>query len=134
MSIKIPKLLKQIGTVLICFVVIFWVANRKEGFDDYIDWLKALRGYPVPSKPMVDNSMRESTYLNSRTMCPDGTYKSEHVRGDCNQDLVKPYIYVPNMRVQNAFRATELADGQQCYFNKDCYSGNCYNYRCVPLF
>jgi hypothetical protein len=132
MRLKIPKLLRQIGTVLICLAVIYAVARSKEGFDDYIDQLKAARGYPVPSKPMVDTAMQESVRLRVQTTCPDGTEKSEHVRGDCAQDLVKPYIYIPDLRLLNPFRATELADGQQCYFNKDCYSRNCYNYRCVP--
>ena len=132
MRLKIPKLLRQIGTVLICFIVIYAVALSKEGFDDYIDQLKAARGYPVPSRPMIDRSIQASAYLRAQTTCPDGTEKAEHVGGDCNQDLVKPYTYIPNLRMMNPFRATELADGQQCYFNKDCYSRNCYNYRCLP--
>jgi len=132
MRLKIPKLLRQIGTVLICLAVIYGVSSYKEGFDDYIDQLKAARGYPVPSKPMVDTSLQESVRLHVQTTCPDGTEKSEHVRGDCAQDLVKPYSYIPNLRLLNPFRATEFADGQQCYFNRDCYSGNCYNYRCLP--
>ena len=132
MRLKIPKLLRQIGTVLICLIVIYWVAQSKEGFDDYINELKAARGYPVPSKPMVDKAMQESIRLRVQTTCPDGTQKSEHVRGDCAQDLIKPYFYIPDLRMINPFRATELADGQQCYFNKDCYSRNCYNYRCLP--
>ena len=132
MRLKIPKLLRQIGTVLICLAVIYWVAQSKEGFDDYLNQLKAARGYPVPSKPMVDKAMQESVRLYTQTICADGTQKSEHVAGDCTQDLVKPYFYIPDLRLQNPFRATELADGQQCYFNKDCYSGNCYNYRCLP--
>ena len=132
MRFTVPKLLRQIGTVLICLIVIYAVAISKEGFDDYLNDLKAARGYPVPSKPMVDKSLQESVRLHVQTTCPDGTQKSEHLGGDCAQDLVKPYMYIPNLRMINPFRATELADGQQCYFNKDCYSRNCYNYRCLP--
>ena len=132
MRLKIPKLLRQIGTVLICLAVIYAVARSKEGFDDYIDQLKAARGYPVPSKPMIDRSIQASAYLRSQTTCPDGTQKTEHVAGDCAQDLIKPYTYVPNLWFQNPFSNKEMAEGQQCYFNKDCYSGNCYNFRCLP--
>lgn len=132
MRLKIPKLVRQIGSVLISLIVIFWVASSKEGFDDYLNTLKAARGYVVPSAPMIDRSLQESTYLYAKTVCRDGTQSSEHVDGDCTQELVKPYSYIPDLRFQNPFRATELADGQQCYFNKDCYSGNCYNFRCLP--
>jgi hypothetical protein len=132
MALKIPKLIRQIGSVLISLIVIYWVASSKEGFDDYLDALKGARGYPVPSKPMIDTSLQESTYLHAQTICRDGTQISEHVAGDCAQDLIKPYSYIPDLRLQNPFRATELAEGQQCYFHTDCYSGNCYNYRCLP--
>ena len=132
MGFKISKLMRQIGSVLISLIVIYWVASSREGFDDYLNSLKAARGYPVPSKPMSDRSIQESTYLYSQTVCPDGTRKSEHVGNDCAQDLAKPYTYIPNLRLMNPFRATQLAEGQQCYFNKDCYSDNCYNYRCLP--
>lgn len=134
MAFKIPKLMRQIGTVLICLIVIYYVSSLKEGFDNYLDGLKAARGYPVPSKPMVDKALQESAYLHSKTTCPDGTDKSEHVRGNCALDLVKPYAYIPDLRLINPFRAREMADGQQCYFNRDCYSGNCYNYRCLPAY
>ena len=142
MRLTIPKRLRQIGSVLISLIVIYWVASSKaasssaagstEGFDEYLDSLKAARGYPVASKPMIDRSLQESVRLHLETVCPDGTQASEHVRGDCAQDLVKPYTYIPNLQLQNPFRATQLAEGQQCYFNKDCYPGNCYNYRCLP--
>ena len=132
MAFKISKLMRQIGSVLISLIVIYCVSSYKEGFDDYIDQLKAARGYPVPSKPMVDRSIMESTYLYSLTLCPDGTKKVEHVRGDCSQDLVKPYTYIPKLSLQNPFSNKVMAEGQQCYFDKDCYSGNCYNYRCLP--
>lgn len=118
--------------MLISLTVIYWVASSKEGFDDYLNALKAARGYPVPSKPMIDRSIQQSAYLYSQTICKDGTYKSEHVGNDCAQDLVKPYTYIPDLRLINPFRATELAEGQQCYFNNDCYSRNCYNFRCLP--
>ena len=132
MRLKIPKLLRQIGSVLISLIVIYWVASSKEGFDDYIDALKAARGYPVPSKPMVDKALMESVRMKAQTICADGTDKSEHVGGNCTQALAKPYMYVPNMWLQNPFSNKQMAEGQQCYFNKDCYSGNCYNYRCLP--
>ena len=133
MAFKIPKRIRQIGTVLISLIIIYCVSSAKEGFDDYLNELKAARGYPVPSKPMIDRSIQQSAYLYAQNTCPDGTQKSEHVGRDCAQDLVKPYTYIPNLWLQNPFRATQMADGQQCYFNKDCYSGNCYNYRCLPL-
>ena len=132
MRLKIPKLIRQIGSVLISLIVIYAVASYKEGFDDYLDALKAERGYRVRSKPMVDTSIQESTYLRAQTTCPDGTEKSEHVAGDCKQDLVKPYTVIPNLWLQNPFSNKEMADGQQCYFNRDCYSRNCYNFRCLP--
>jgi hypothetical protein len=129
---KIPKLIRQIGTVLISLIVIYYVALTKEGFDPYLTQLKQARGYPVAAAPRIDPSYKESTYLTARTVCPDGSEKSEHVNGDCKQDLVKPYTYVPKLWLQNPFSAKEMADGQQCYFNRDCYSRNCYNYRCLP--
>jgi len=132
MRLKIPKLIRQIGSVLISLIVIFAVATYKEGFDNYLDALKAARGYFVPPPPKVDQAKKQSTYLRNQTKCPDGTEKSEHVAGDCNQDLIKPYTVIPNMRLQNVFSNKQMADGQQCYFDKDCYSGNCYNYRCLP--
>jgi hypothetical protein len=132
MRVNISKRLRQIGTVLISLAVIYYVSVSKEGFDDYINELKAARGYPVPSKPMIDRSIQQSAYLRAQTTCRDGTQKSEHVGGDCAQDLAKPYTYIPNLRLLNPFRTTQFAEGQQCYFNKDCYSGNCYNYRCLP--
>ena len=132
MRLKIPKLIKQIGTVLLCFIIIYAAAVYKEGFDDYLDTLKAMRGYFVPPPPKIDQAKKQSTYLANQTTCPDGTQKSEHVAGDCKQDLVKPYTVIPNMKLQNVFRATQVADGQQCYFDKDCHSGNCYNFRCLP--
>lgn len=136
MRLTIPKYIRQIGTVLICLVVIYAVATSKakEGFDDYLNRLKAARGYKVPSTPMIDPSLQESVRLHAQTICPDGTYRSEHVANDCTQDLAKPYSYIPNLRLQNAFRATQLAVGQQCYFDKDCYSRNCYNFRCLPPY
>jgi hypothetical protein len=134
MRLTIPKRVRQIGSVLISLIVIYWVATQKvkEGFDDYLDALKAARGYPVASKPTIDRSLQESVRLRAETICADGTDRSEHVGNDCTQDLAKPYTYIPNLRFQNPFRSTELADGQQCYFNRDCYSGNCYNFRCLP--
>jgi len=132
MAFTIPKYIRQIGTVLICLIVIYAVASHKEGFDDYINQLKAERGYPVPSRPMIDRSLQESVYLQTMTMCPDGTRKAEHIRGDCKQDFIRPYIAIPNFWYQNAYSNKEMADGQQCYFDKDCYSRNCYNYRCLP--
>lgn len=136
MRLKIPKLLRQIGTVLVCLAVIYAVARSKskEDFDDYLNELKAARGYKVPSKPMIDPSLQESIRLHTQTICADGTNKSEHVGNDCAKDLAKPYTYIPNLRFQNPFRATQLAVGQQCYFDKDCYSGNCYNFRCLPPY
>jgi hypothetical protein len=134
MRLLLSKRLRQIGTVLICLAVIYWVASSKakEGFDDYLTALKAARGYPVPSKPRIDRSLQESTRLRAETVCPDGTQRSEHVANDCAQDLVKPYTYIPKLWFQNPFSNKKMADGQQCYFNKDCYSENCYNYRCLP--
>jgi hypothetical protein len=132
MRLTIPKQLRQIGTVLICLIVIYAVATSKEGFDDYLNELKAARGYPVPSKPMIDRSIQQSSYLYAQTVCRDGTKTSEHVGGDCAQDLVKPYTYIPDLRLINPFSNKVMAEGQQCYFDKDCYSRNCYNYRCLP--
>jgi hypothetical protein len=134
MRLKIPKLIRQIGSVLISLIVIYAVATYKEGFDDYTDALKAMRGYFVPPPPKIDQVKKQSTYLRNQTMCPDGTKKSEHIASDCNQDLVKPYTVIPNLGLQNVFSNKKMADGQQCYFDKDCYSGNCYNYRCLPAY
>ena len=132
MAFKIPKYIRQIGTVLICLIIIYAVAKSKEGFDDYLNELKAARGYPVPSKPMVEKSLQESIRLRVQTTCPDGTQKSEHINGDCTRDFVKPYTYIPKLWYQNPYSNKEMANGQQCYFDRDCYSGNCYNYRCLP--
>ena len=132
MAFKISKRMRQIGSVLISLIVIYWVASFKEGFNDYLNFLKAERGYPVPSKPMIDRSLQESVRLRVQTTCPDGTEKSEHVGNDCAQDLAKPYTYIPKLWFQNPFSNKQMAEGQQCYFNRDCYSGNCYNYRCLP--
>ena len=70
-------------------------------------------GDPEPVK--TSSALLSSTYY-----CPDGTLKSEHTYNNCRGELL-----FPARPIDNPFTTRELADGQKCIRDNDCYSKVC---------
>lgn len=61
-----------------------------------------------------------SALLSSTYYCPDGTVKSAHKYNNCRGELI-----FPATPIDNPFTTRELADGQRCIRDNDCYSKIC---------
>jgi len=100
-------------------IVILLFARVREGYDDYLDAMLKDRGYSgvrvAPANPKPSSALLTSTYF-----CPDGTVKSTHKFNNCLNELAFPPTHI-----DNPYTTRELADGQVCVRDNDCYSKNC---------
>jgi hypothetical protein len=67
-----------------------------------------------------------SALLSSTYYCPDGTVKSAHKYNNCRAELI-----FPATPIDNPFTTRELADGQRCTRDNDCYSKKCSDGLCT---
>jgi hypothetical protein len=93
------------------------VINSEQPNDPYLEWL--LKGYGYEGKRVVDPdyNLKESTRL--KTMLSNNNY-----------DIKSQWAVEKNPLLYNPYTTRELADGQACLKDDDCYSKRCVYSRC----
>lgn len=98
--------------------------NAQKGNDEYLNTLLRSNGY-AGTKDLGENKidLTESTRIIQTYYCADGSLKADHLFNSCFYDIKSPPL------LHNPYTTRELADGQKCLKDADCYSNRCvFNY------
>lgn len=74
--------------------------------------------------------LTESARIIHTYYCADGSLKSDHLFNSCFYDIKSPWSVETHPLLHNPYTTRELADGQACLKDGDCYSKRCVYSRC----
>jgi hypothetical protein len=113
--------MKHISIFALCIVLLILIVPilNKEGYDEYLNYLLQSSGYAGVKRPVDTQDYRESARLSSELYCKDGSLKMDHILANCSLNLS------PTRAVKDVSGGRELAAGNPCKNDSQCYSRNC---------
>jgi hypothetical protein len=113
--------MKHISIFSLCIVLLILIVPilNKEGYDEYLNYLLQSSGYAGVKRPVDTQDYRESARLSSELYCKDGSLKMDHILANCSLNLS------PTRAVKDVSGGRELAAGNPCKNDSQCYSRNC---------
>jgi hypothetical protein len=113
--------MKHISLFALCIVLLILIVPilNKEGYDEYLNYLLQSNGYAGVKRPVDTHDYRESARLSSELYCKDGSLKMDHILANCSLNLS------PTRAVKDVSGGRELAAGNPCKNDSQCYSRNC---------
>ena len=104
--------------------------NAQKGNDEYLNTLLRSKGYAGTKDPAENKrDLTESARIIQTYYCADGSLKSDHLFNSCFYDIKSPWTIETHPLLHNPYTTRELADGQKCLNDADCYSNRCvFNY------
>ena len=105
--------------------------NAQKRSDEYLNSLLQMKGYAGTKGPDENaRDLTESARIIHTYYCADGSLKSDHLFNSCFYDIKSPWSVETHPLLHNPYTTRELADGQACLKDGDCYSKRCVYSRC----
>lgn len=121
-----------VAFIILAAVILLRASRRREGYveqenSEYLNSLLQMNGYAGPSENKKD--LTESARIIHEYYCADGSLKADHLFNSCFYDIKSPWSVETHPLLHNPYTTRELADGQKCLKDADCYSNSCvFNY------
>jgi hypothetical protein len=133
-----------LAIIVLAAVILLRGSTRREGYldqmtefmnaqkrdDEYLNSLLQMKGYAGTKDP-ADNKrdLTESAKIIHTYYCADGSLKADHLFNSCFYDIKSPWTVETHPLLHNPYTTRQLADGQKCLKDADCYSNSCvFNY------
>ena len=105
--------------------------NARKRNDEFLNSLLQMKGYAGTKDPDENaKDLTESARIIHTYYCADGSLKSDHLFNSCFYDIKSPWSVETHPLLYNPYTTRELADGQMCLKDDDCYSRRCVYSRC----